>query len=69
MFSDANNSVSILISSDFLRMDVLVDKCINFIHKNISAVVGTPGNMTCIRDGLIARYALLYFVFCNVVFS
>ena len=37
-------------------MDVLVDKCINFIHKNISAVVGTPGNMTCIRDGLIARY-------------
>ncbi|XP_065831094.1 SANT and BTB domain regulator of class switch recombination-like isoform X2 [Oscarella lobularis] len=57
---DANNSVSILISSDFLRMDVLVDKCINFIHKNISAVVGTPGNMTCIRDGLIARLAGLF---------
>ncbi|XP_055957977.1 SANT and BTB domain regulator of class switch recombination isoform X2 [Patella vulgata] len=57
---EANNVVSILISSDFLKMDSLVQECIEFCHKQISAIVGTNCNMNCINDNLVSRIADLF---------
>ncbi|GFO21893.1 hypothetical protein PoB_004839800 [Plakobranchus ocellatus] len=57
---EANNVVSILISSDFLKMDSLVSECIKFCHKNMSTIVSTPCNMGCINDRLLTRIADLF---------
>ncbi|XP_059160884.1 SANT and BTB domain regulator of class switch recombination-like [Physella acuta] len=57
---EANNVVSILISSDFLKMDNLVQECVEFCHKNMSAIVATPCNMGCINDRLLTRIAELF---------
>ena len=54
---ESNNVVSILISSDFLKMDSLVEECVAFFHKNMSAVLSTPCNMNCINKQLCARIA------------
>ena len=54
---EANNVVSILISSDFLRMDALVAECIDFCHANMSQILATPCNMNCINDKLCQRIA------------
>lgn len=54
---EANNVVSILISSDFLRMESLVTECILFCHENMSAILSTPCNMNCINDQLCSRIA------------
>lgn len=57
---EANNVVSILISSDFLKMDSLVTECIKFCHKNMTTIVSTPCNMGCINDRLLTRIADLF---------
>ncbi|KAJ8312380.1 hypothetical protein KUTeg_009753 [Tegillarca granosa] len=57
---EANNVISILISSDFLKMDTLVQECIEYCHKNMSAIVATPCNMNCINDKLVGRIADLF---------
>ncbi|XP_022085885.1 uncharacterized protein KIAA1841 homolog [Acanthaster planci] len=57
---EASNVISILISSDFLKMDSLVNECIDFCHKNMSAIVATPCNMNCINDKLCTRIADLF---------
>lgn len=54
---EAANVVSILISSDFLRMESLVEECVVFCHENMSAVLATPCNMNCINDKLCWRIA------------
>lgn len=54
---EANNVVSILISSDFLRMETLVSECVGFCHENMSAILSTPCNMNCINDQLCSRIA------------
>ena len=54
---EANNVVSILISSDFLKMESLVEECVAFFHKNMSAVLSTPCNMNCINEQLCAKIA------------
>eukprot|EP00057_Strongylocentrotus_purpuratus_P034960 XP_797202.4 PREDICTED: uncharacterized protein KIAA1841 homolog [Strongylocentrotus purpuratus] len=54
---EASNVISILISSDFLKMDALVKECIEFCHKHMSAIVSTPCNMNCINDKLVTRIA------------
>ncbi|XP_057294274.1 SANT and BTB domain regulator of class switch recombination-like isoform X2 [Hydractinia symbiolongicarpus] len=54
---DAQNAVSILISSDFLKMDQLVQHCINYCHHNLSAIIASPCNMNCINDILVTRIA------------
>ncbi|XP_013382557.1 uncharacterized protein KIAA1841 homolog isoform X1 [Lingula anatina] len=55
-----NNVISILISSDFLKMDYLVQECIGYCHKNMSAIVATPCNMNCINDKLVTRIADMF---------
>ncbi|XP_067318893.1 SANT and BTB domain regulator of class switch recombination isoform X3 [Anolis sagrei] len=57
---EPNNVISILISSEFLKMDSLVEKCINYCHKNMSAIVATPCNMNCINANLLTRIADLF---------
>ncbi|XP_060079266.1 SANT and BTB domain regulator of class switch recombination-like [Ylistrum balloti] len=57
---EANNVISILISSDFLKMDVLVQECIEYCHGNMSSIVSTPCNMNCINDKLVGRISDLF---------
>ncbi|XP_010212719.1 PREDICTED: uncharacterized protein KIAA1841 homolog [Tinamus guttatus] len=54
------NVISILISSEFLRMDSLVEECINYCHENMNAIVATPCNMNCINANLVTRIADLF---------
>ncbi|XP_064411750.1 SANT and BTB domain regulator of class switch recombination [Latimeria chalumnae] len=57
---EPSNVISILISSEFLKMDSLVEECIQFIHKNMSAIVATPCNMNCINANLVTCIADLF---------
>ncbi|XP_046840893.1 SANT and BTB domain regulator of class switch recombination-like isoform X2 [Xenia sp. Carnegie-2017] len=57
---EPSNVISILISSDFLRMDSLVSKCLKFCHGNMSAILSTPCNMSCINDKLVTRISKLF---------
>ncbi|XP_071092994.1 SANT and BTB domain regulator of class switch recombination-like isoform X2 [Haliotis cracherodii] len=57
---EPNNVVSILISSDFLKMDNLVQECIEYCHKQMSSIVATNCNMNCINDKLVTRIADLF---------
>lgn len=57
---EPSNVISILISSDFLRMDSLVTKCIYYCHANMSAILSTPCNMNCINDKLVTRISKLF---------
>lgn len=52
---DVNNTISILISSEFLKMDRLVEDCLEYCHDHMSAVVASPCNMGCINEKLFAR--------------
>ncbi|KAM6465601.1 SANT and BTB domain regulator of class switch recombination isoform 3-T3 [Liasis olivaceus] len=58
--NEPSNVVSILISSEFLKMDSLVEKCINYCHKNMSTIVATPCNMNCINANLLTRITDLF---------
>uniref|UniRef100_A0A8D0GQN0 SANT and BTB domain regulator of CSR n=1 Tax=Sphenodon punctatus TaxID=8508 RepID=A0A8D0GQN0_SPHPU len=57
---EPGNVISILISSEFLKMDSLVEKCIRYCHKNMSAIVATPCNMNCINANLLTRITDLF---------
>ncbi|KAM8851548.1 SANT and BTB domain regulator of class switch recombination isoform 2-T2 [Synchiropus picturatus] len=57
---EPSNVISILISSEFLKMDTLVDECVQYCHKHMSAVVATPCNMNCINSNLASRIAELF---------
>ncbi|XP_070803552.1 SANT and BTB domain regulator of class switch recombination isoform X2 [Pituophis catenifer annectens] len=57
---EPSNVISILISSEFLKMDSLVEKCINYCHKNMSTIVATPCNMNCINANLLTRITDLF---------
>ncbi len=52
---EVNNTVSILISSEFLKMDRLVEECLEFCHDHMSSVAASPCNMACINDNLLTR--------------
>ena len=54
---DPNNVISILISSDFLKMSSLVEACILYCHKHMSAIVATPCNMNCVNEKLTTMIA------------
>ena len=54
---DPNNVISILISSDFLKMESLVEACIAYCHKNMSLIVAAPCNMNCVNEKLTSLIA------------
>lgn len=49
-----NNVISILISSDFLKMDTLVDECLTFICDNMNNLLECS-NINCINSSLVSR--------------
>ncbi|XP_045570123.1 SANT and BTB domain regulator of class switch recombination isoform X2 [Salmo salar] len=57
---EPSNVISILISSEFLKMDTLVEECIQYCHKHMSAIVATPCNMNCINSNLAADISDLF---------
>ncbi|XP_054978446.1 SANT and BTB domain regulator of class switch recombination isoform X1 [Sorex araneus] len=57
---EPGNVISILISSEFLKMDTLVEQCIQYCHQNMNAIVATPCNMNCINANLLTRIADLF---------
>jgi aryl-phospho-beta-D-glucosidase BglC (GH1 family) len=52
---DIKNVISILISSDFLQMMILVDECIEFVVNNLHDVVRLPIDMNCLSNNLTKR--------------
>uniref|UniRef100_A0A1A8UKF7 KIAA1841 n=1 Tax=Nothobranchius furzeri TaxID=105023 RepID=A0A1A8UKF7_NOTFU len=57
---EPSNVISILISSEFLKMDMLVEECIHYCHKHMSSIVATPCNMNCINNNLASQIAELF---------
>ncbi|KAG9344187.1 hypothetical protein JZ751_010856 [Albula glossodonta] len=57
---EPSNVISILISSEFLKMDTLVEECIEYCHNHMSAIVATPCNMNCINTNLASCIADLF---------
>lgn len=51
------DALSILISSDFLKMNALVRTCLQFITKHLNDILQLPIDVTCINDGLMDRIA------------
>jgi hypothetical protein len=54
---EIKNSVSILISSDFLQMAPLVEESVQFVSKNIHEIVTLPIDMNCLNSVLIKKLA------------
>uniref|UniRef100_A0A672KCF6 SANT and BTB domain regulator of CSR n=1 Tax=Sinocyclocheilus grahami TaxID=75366 RepID=A0A672KCF6_SINGR len=57
---EPSNVISILISSEFLKMETLVVECIQYCHKHMSAIIATPCNMNCINNNLAGCIADLF---------
>lgn len=51
--------VSILISSEFLQMDVLVDICLQHISANLTDIIKLPIDLSCISEKLINKLAFM----------
>ena len=54
---EVKNSVSILISSDFLQMKGLVEESVKFVAKNLNEIISLPIDMNCMNSTLIKRLA------------
>ena len=54
---DLKNVISILISSDFLGMQKLVNECVKFIKEKLCDVVRLPIDMNCLNSNLIKKIA------------
>jgi hypothetical protein len=54
---EIKNSISILISSDFLQMGRLVDECLDYIALNLKEIIQLPIDMNCMNSQLIKRLA------------
>lgn len=54
---DKTMVVSILISSEFLQIEPLIDMCIKFMSRNLSDIIKLPIDLSCISDKLLLRLA------------
>ena len=54
---DLKNVVSILISADFLKIDLLVNECIQFFVGNIEDMAKLQVDMSCINSTIIREIA------------
>ena len=52
---DLKNVISILISSDFLKMKELVHECICYVVSNLHDVVRLPIDMNCLNHGILSQ--------------
>lgn len=56
---DKSIVVSILISSEFLQMDSLVELCLEHICSNLNDIVKLPIDLSCISEKLVNKLALM----------
>lgn len=56
---DKSIVVSILISSEFLQMEALVDICLQSIATRLHEIINLPIDLTCISDKLVNQLASL----------
>jgi hypothetical protein len=56
---DKSIVVSILISSDFLQMETLVEHCLAHISTNLNETIRLPIDLSCISDKIVNRLAAL----------
>ena len=56
---DKSMVVSILISSEFLQMDILVDLCLQHISNNLTEIIKLPIDLSCISEKLINKLAFI----------
>ena len=54
---ELKNVISILISSEFLGIDNLVEKCLVFVSNNLEEVIRLPIEMNCLNASLLERLA------------
>lgn len=54
---DKNIIVSILISSEFLQMEQLVDLCIQNVSSNLNDIIRLPIDLSCISERLVNKIA------------
>lgn len=52
--------VSILISAEFLRMDGLQTRCLQYIHEHLNDILKLPIDMDCISDALLSRLSEMF---------
>lgn len=55
---DLKNALSVLISSEFLQMQDLVNECVSYVVLNLNDVVRLPIDMNCINHKLVWMIAL-----------
>ncbi|OQR97983.1 mitogen-activated protein kinase kinase kinase [Thraustotheca clavata] len=53
-----DNVTSILISSEFLQMDYLVNECTTFIGQNLESVVDMPGDLLSVSEVILESIAV-----------
>lgn len=51
--------VSILISSDFLQMDALVEICLQFMAQHLTEIIKLPIDLSCVSEKLLNKLAVL----------
>jgi hypothetical protein len=56
---DCSSVVSILISSEFLEMEELIDLCLTHISKHLNEILRIPLDFTCLSDKVIQSLAQL----------
>ena len=54
---EVKNSISILISSDFLQMEGLVEESVRFVAKHLNEIISLPIDMNCMNSSLIKKLA------------
>jgi hypothetical protein len=54
---DAKNAISILISSDFLQMGILVEDSVRFVAANLQEIITLPIDMNCLSSALVKKLA------------
>ena len=54
---EVKNAVSILISSDFLQMEALVEESVRYVAKNLQEIISLPIDMNCMNSSLIKKLA------------
>ena len=54
---EIKNAVSILISSEFLQMEGLVDEALGYVARNLNEIIQLPIDMNCMNTGLVKRLA------------
>lgn len=56
---DKSIVISILISSDFLQIDSLIDLCLEFVANNLNEIIKLPIDLSCISEKLLTKLAQL----------